>query len=155
MAILQDSYSRHILSEAQYRLRSRQFLQELSIRCVVGAPITVTASAATTAEPAVVTEQVRLSRCCACACRLGFPAVLTMPSRIVAVIHQRVISTSCKARIQHRPPSTAPRWTKPRNGHHTRQFLPPRARTSTSLRRRLIVRCCGRRSTSESSAMGT
>ncbi len=121
MAILQDSYSRHILSADQYALSSRQFLQEIAILCVVGAPIMVTASVATTAEPAV-TEQVRLPRCCACALRLGFSAVLTMrmlPSRIVAVIHRRVISTSCKARIQYRPTSTAPRWTRPRNGRHT------------------------------------
>jgi hypothetical protein len=37
--------------------------------------------------------------------------------------------------------------------HHTRQFLPPRARTSTSLPRRLIVGCGGRRP--RSSATGT
>jgi len=146
--------SRHILSPDQYTRQSRQFMQELAIRCVVSAPITVTASAATTADPAVVTKQVRLTRFWACARRLGFSAVLMLcmlHSRIFAVsavIRRRVINTSCKAMIQHRPPSTAPRWTRQRSrahGHHTREFLPPRGRTSTSLRLRRIVRFGGRR----------
>ena len=133
MAILQDSYSRHILSPDQYALRSRQCMQELAIRCVVGKPITVTAPAATTA---VAKEQVCLPRRCALCppigdlCRSNYAHCCMLHSRIIAAIHRRVISTS---RV---------------NGHHTRRYLPPRARTSTSLRQRLIVRCGGRLSRS-------